>query len=55
MRTTIDPVSPSLLEEEQPPIATFKTSLRAWQAQYKQRRAAQTVVSEKSPSQITPA
>jgi hypothetical protein len=55
MRVPINTVSSTAIKEEQPPIATFKTSLRAWQVRYKARLAAQAVVSEKSPNQTTPA
>jgi len=40
-------VSPSLPEERQSPIATFKNSLRAWQARYKEQLAARTIVAGK--------
>jgi len=44
-------VSPVLPEDRQPPIATFKMSLRAWQACYKAQLAARTIVAEKAPRQ----
>ncbi len=49
------PVSPPVHEDEQLPIATFKTSLREWQARYKARRAAQASASGKAPNQTEPA
>jgi len=55
MRNPNTPVSPPGLDVKQPPIATFKTSLRAWQARYKARRAALAVVSGKSHNQTAPA
>jgi hypothetical protein len=55
MHVPINPVSPSLIEEKQPPIATFKTSLRAWQVRYKARRAALAVDAGKPPNQTMPA
>ncbi len=44
-------VSPVLPEDRQPPIATFKMSLRAWQARYKAQLAAQTIVPRKVHNQ----
>jgi len=48
------PVSPPVRDEKQEPIATFKTSLRAWQARYKARIAALALVSGKAPSETRP-
>jgi hypothetical protein len=48
MHTPHRSVSPSLPEERQPPIATFKNSLRAWQARYKAQVAARAVVAGKA-------
>jgi hypothetical protein len=42
-------------DDKQLPIATFKTSLRDWQAQYKARRATQAPVSETAHNQTAPA
>jgi len=47
--------SPPVHEDKQPPVATFKTSLRDWQAQYKARRATQAPVSGKVNNQTAPA
>ena len=54
MHATTRPPSSSPPDEKQEPIATFKTSLRTWQARYKARLAAQTLVCEKEKSEITP-
>jgi hypothetical protein len=55
MKTPRKPVSPSVDEDQRPPVATFKTSLREWHARYKARRAAQAPVLEKADNQATPA
>jgi hypothetical protein len=55
MKASRKPGSPSVNEDKQPPIATFKTSLRDWQVQYKARRAAVALVSGKANNQTTPA
>jgi hypothetical protein len=45
---------PTVHEDKQPPVATFKTSLRDWQARYKARRAIQAPVSGKAHNQAAP-
>jgi hypothetical protein len=54
MQDPTRPASSSPPDEKQMPIATFKTSLRAWQARYKARLAAQALVSKKGHAQTTP-
>jgi hypothetical protein len=41
MHAPNEPHSPSVAQDKEPPIATFKTSLRAWQAEFRARLAAQ--------------
>jgi len=53
MHARSKPVSPSVRDEKQEPIATFKTSLRAWQVRYKARLAAGAIVAGKEPNQTT--
>jgi hypothetical protein len=48
------PTSSLPADEKQMPIATFKTSLRVWQARYKAQLAAQALVLEKGQTQTTP-
>jgi hypothetical protein len=48
-------VSPSVPAEKPPPIATFKNSPRAWQAQYKARLAARAAVFGMADNQTGPA
>jgi len=54
MPVPINPGTPPPPDEKQPLIATFKSSLRAWQARYKARLAAQALVSEKGRARTTP-
>jgi hypothetical protein len=54
MNAPSKPVSPSVPEDKQLPLATFKTSLRDWQARYKARRATQAPDSGKADNQTTP-
>jgi hypothetical protein len=44
-------VSPSVHEDKQVPVASFKNSLRAWQARYKAERAAGMALRQKAPNQ----
>jgi len=44
----------SVNEDEQPPVATFKTSLRNWQARWKAQRTTQAPISGKELSQAAP-
>jgi hypothetical protein len=55
MQAPSKPGSPPVHEDKQPPVATFKTSLRDWQARYKARRAAQAPIRGKAYNQTTPA
>jgi hypothetical protein len=55
MKASSKPGSPPVQEDKQPPVATFKTSLRDWQAKYKARRVAQASVSGKVHNQTAPA
>jgi hypothetical protein len=48
-------VSPSVHQDKQAPVATFKNSLRAWQTRYKTQRATQMAFRQKPPSQVAPA
>jgi len=51
-----EPVSPCVAQDKQPPLATFKTSLRAWRAEYRARLAAQQApVAGKVENQTAPA
>jgi hypothetical protein len=51
MQAASRPVARSVHEDQKPPAATFKTSLRDWQARYKAERAARAAASGKIPSQ----
>jgi len=55
MHVRSKPVSPPVHDEKEQPIAIFKPSLRAWQAEYKARLAALAIVSGKAPSETSPA
>ena len=56
MHASNEPVSPSVTQDKQPPLATFKTSLRAWQAEYRARLAAlEAPVSGEAENQTAPA
>ncbi len=50
MQASSKPVSLSVLEPKQRPVALFKDSLRAWQANYQLRRA--TAVRLSNPLRI---
>jgi hypothetical protein len=54
MNAPSKPVSSSVHEDKQLPLATFKTSLRAWQARYKARRATQAPDTGKADNQAAP-
>jgi hypothetical protein len=41
MQTTSKSVRTAVNQDRQPPVSTFKTSLRDWQAKWKAQRAAQ--------------
>jgi hypothetical protein len=47
MQASSKPLSPCVHEDKQPAVATFKNSLRVWQAQYKAQRATRTACSQK--------
>jgi hypothetical protein len=49
------PGSASVHEDKQRPVATFKNSLRAWQARYKKQRAIWMAFCRKAPSQAATA
>jgi hypothetical protein len=51
MRAIRKPVAATIPEDKNRPATVFKASLRAWQAQYKARRAAQTPLSEAEKAQ----
>jgi hypothetical protein len=55
MQASNKPVSPCIHQDKQPAVATFKNSLRAWQARYKEQRGTRTVFSQKARSQAAPA
>ena len=54
MKAPNKPVSPAMPEDKQLPLATFKNSLRAWQARYQARRATQVRDSGKADKQTAP-
>jgi hypothetical protein len=55
MHASNEPNTPPVAQDNEPPIATFKTSLRAWQAEYQARLAAQQAkFSEEAENQTSP-
>jgi len=54
MQVPSKPASPSV-PEDKPPLAAFKNSMRAWQARYKARLAAQAAVFGKANHHAAPA
>jgi len=54
MQVPSKPDTTPIAEDKQPPLATFKNSLRAWQARYQARLAAMVAVSGKAPNQTEP-
>jgi hypothetical protein len=55
MQASRKPIPPCVHEDKQPAVATFKNSLRAWQARYKAQRATRAAYSQKALSQAAPA